>query len=599
MDYDIVSIMIPKEMLGFRPKISSWFRSADVRQIGLLAAVFFLLTLAFTWPLLKEMGRAVVGQYGDNLYFIWLIGWTEKAIFELHQSPLVSYLLNYPEGWRLASSESTPLMVLTGLPFSMLGGATFGYNASIVISFVLSGVFTGYWVARLTGSTWSGIVSGVIFAFAPFRMSHFLVGHLNILGTHWLVLYFLAMFEVLASTGRARLWMAIAVISLGLIALTSNYYLYMTLILSVPYVVAGAALLRPPETPYGKSLFRASAVLLLAAPIVLIAVAPYLIAAVEGYLPVRPLGLSGMYSASPTDYLLPFTGHPLWGDSVGYRFDRSLWPEATLYLGVVSSLLALVAIVKRKIIPLGSNKTAFFVVIVIAAFILSMGSQLRWLSQPVNVELPQALSFLRSDDGSSLAMPALLLYRYLPFYASMRVAMRYAVYVILFVSLLAGSAVAWLLSKSRPGLRVPIAIAVMGLVILDFLPPAWSFTEVKGRAVDDWLATQPNTGAVAQFPLHIARDQKQLYYTLVHGKPIIVPHADFDTLQFVRVESSLKEFPAAESIETLRELGVRYILVDGNWYSERHLLDDIQLALADQGVNLINSVDEQYVYILE
>ena len=591
--------MIPKEMLGPRSKASSWLRSADARQIGLLAAVFFLLTVAFTWPLIKEMGRAVVGQYGDNLYFIWLIGWTEKAIFELHQSPLVSYLLNYPEGWRLASSESTLLMVLTGLPFSLLGGATLGYNASIVISFVLSGVFTGYWVARLTGSTWSGIVSGTIFAFAPFRMSHFLVGHLNILGTHWLVLYFMAMFEVLAGRGRTRLWMAVAITSLGLIALTSNYYLYMTLILSVLYVVAGAALLRPPETPYGKSLFRSSAVLLLAAPIVLIAVAPYLLAAVEGYLPVRPLGLSGMYSASATDYLLPFNGHPLWGDSVGYRFDRSLWPEATLYAGVVSSLLALVAIVKRKTTLLGSKKTAFFVVIAIAAFILSMGSELRWLSQPVNVELPEALSFLRSDDGSSLAMPGYLLYRYLPFYSSMRVAMRYAVYVVLFVSLLAGSGAAWILSKSRPSIRVPIAIALVGFVILDFLPPVWSFTAVKGRAVDDWLATQPNNGAVAQFPLEFARDQEQLYYTLVHRKPIIAPQVDFDTPQFKRIESSLNEFPTVESIETLQELQVRYIVVDESWYSERHMLDDVHLALSDQGINLVTTVEGQYVYLLD
>ncbi|MFQ5943687.1 MAG: hypothetical protein ACE5JF_09055, partial [Anaerolineales bacterium] len=248
---------------------------------------------------------------------------------------------------------------------------------------------------------------------------------------------------------------------------------------------------------------------------------------------------------------------------------------------------------------LGSKKTAFFVVIAIAAFILSLGSELRWLSQPVNVKLPEALSILRSDDGSSLTMPGLLLYRYLPFYASMRVAMRYAVYVVLFASLLAGSGVAWILSRSRPGLRVPIAIALVGLVILDFLPPAWSFTEVEGRAVDDWLATQPNTGAVAQFPPEFARDQAQLYYTLVHSKPVIAPHVDFDTPQFRRIESSLKEFPAAESIETLRELQVQYIVVDESWYSERHMLDDVHLALSDQGINLVTKVEGQYVYLLD
>jgi hypothetical protein len=34
------------------------------------------------------MGHSVVGSIGDNIYFVWLIKWFQKALFELHQSPL-------------------------------------------------------------------------------------------------------------------------------------------------------------------------------------------------------------------------------------------------------------------------------------------------------------------------------------------------------------------------------------------------------------------------------------------------------------------------------------------------------------------------------
>jgi len=38
-----------------------------------------------TWPLVLHMGSALAGRIGDNIYFVWMIGWVRKALFELDQ----------------------------------------------------------------------------------------------------------------------------------------------------------------------------------------------------------------------------------------------------------------------------------------------------------------------------------------------------------------------------------------------------------------------------------------------------------------------------------------------------------------------------------
>ena len=53
---------------------------------GLAPAVYFVtLTVMLTWPLARSLGSSIAGQFGDNLYFIWLIGWIPRALFVLHQ----------------------------------------------------------------------------------------------------------------------------------------------------------------------------------------------------------------------------------------------------------------------------------------------------------------------------------------------------------------------------------------------------------------------------------------------------------------------------------------------------------------------------------
>ena len=87
---------------------------------------------------------------------------------------------------------------------------------------------------------------------------------------------------------------------------------------------------------------------LVALPLVAVAIAPYVSLAGQGELPDRELGIVRPYSAGLTDFLLPSTDHFLWGAWVGQHFNRDMWVEGTLYVGLISTILAVFAWIKRR-----------------------------------------------------------------------------------------------------------------------------------------------------------------------------------------------------------------------------------------------------------
>ncbi|MDO9349300.1 MAG: hypothetical protein Q7T47_08435, partial [Anaerolineales bacterium] len=105
-----------------------------------MAFVYFAcLTGVMTYPLVFRMGEIIGNAGGDGTYFVWLVRWYQKALFELKISPFFNPYLNYPQGWYLASTDITPAMVALALPGSLLFGPTWGYNFAMLLSFVLSG----------------------------------------------------------------------------------------------------------------------------------------------------------------------------------------------------------------------------------------------------------------------------------------------------------------------------------------------------------------------------------------------------------------------------------------------------------------------------
>ncbi len=566
---------------------------------ALIILFFVALTILFTYPLVTDMGQSMVGEIGDNIYFVWMIGWMKRALFDLHVNPFDVWFLNYPEGWNMAYTEITPAQLALALPFSFIN-ATFAYNAALMLTFVLSGYIMYLWVRHLTGSDLPGLIAGTIFAFIPYHMAHFLIGHLNLSGTQWLPLFFWGLIDLLRwePAEKKMPWRAVllAGIGLGLIALTSQYYLYMGLFIAAFVGVVSLFLNRGAwkNWRFWRNLAVAGAVSL---PLVLAAVLPYVQLSRSGGLPDRDIALARMYSASPTDFLLPSTDHFALGQWVGDHFNRENWVEGTLYFGAVTLILAAVAIFTAR--RSGRARLVFLLLAGSAlAVLLAMGTELHWNGQVVEVPTPAFLKQWVSSDPTMIPLPGRYLFYHFPYYAKMRALMRFGVFALLLVAAVAGLGAEQLLKRKKHGVRLAFGALLITLVLLDFYPgPYRHLAKVETRPVDAWLAEQPGQGAVVQFPFEKGEDQDQTYNTLIHGKPFVGGFFNaFPPAQYLRIKPVLISFPSEEGVALLRELGVQWVLVDGASYEDMPAYRDTAEGF---GLTYVDTFEDQWVFELD
>ncbi|MBQ6505451.1 MAG: hypothetical protein IJI57_16220 [Flexilinea sp.] len=558
---------------------------------------FFVLAIVFTRPLIAHMGNEVAGEIGDNIYFIWMIGWVKKALFKLGVNPMNVWFLNYPEGWNMAHTEITPAQLALGEVFTFFGSETFAYNAAMLASFVLSGVITFYWVRHLTGSAAAGLLSGTIYACLPYRQAHYLAGHLNLSGTQWLPLFFWGWFDLLRnkkseirnkkwdSTNQGVQWKAalMAAIGLGLTALTSQYYFFM-LVIVAGFQMVWMVLVHQRDKLKDVSFWKSFGLFILfSIPLLLIAELPFLQLAGAGGMPDRDWGGVRMYSAGLSDYLLPGTTHFLFGKWVGAHFNRDIWIEATLYVGIAALALFTYAMIRGgKTIR---RERQMLLTGIVIAVILSMGTDLHWNAEAVELTLPGFLTQKLGRQTMPILLPGFFLFKYFPFYAKLRAMMRFGIFALLFVAAGAGFALTGI-GKFSERKQVLLIAAALLAVILDFLPRSQtSFAAVGPREVDLWLAQQPQTGSVMRCPFYLNDDQAGTYYTLYNEKPFIGGFFNaFPTDQYRRIYDVMNGFPSEESLKLAKELDVSFFLVE----------EDELLRAIKEGTVPWGSTDELY-----
>ncbi|MRS05150.1 hypothetical protein EG832_18345, partial [bacterium] len=306
-------------------------------------------SVLMTWPLSLHLRTSVIGGMGDNIYFVWLIRWYQKVFLEGQGHPFFNPFMNYPQGWNLSTTETALASALPGVPSSWLLGPIAGYNIAMLITFVLAGFFMYLWVRDLTKSKFAAFIAGSIYAFSPYHIAHFITGHLNLCGIQWFPLFFWGLSRLLQNTIKLD-WKFILLsgLSLGLIAFTSMYYLYMTAIFTLFFVIAFLCFSRfkPLRSKYFWINF--ALVILISLPFLYYSLRPFINLSTAGILSSRSMEYASMYSASPTDFFLPATDHFLFGRLFSRGFDRSLWGEASLYIGYSALILAVIAVIKRK-----------------------------------------------------------------------------------------------------------------------------------------------------------------------------------------------------------------------------------------------------------
>jgi len=560
-------------------------------RIALVIVYFILLSLLITQPLGFNLSTQTVGRYGDNMGFIWMIGWFKQALFDLHQLPYKTHLLNFPYGFNLYTTEIAPLQILIALPFSLFKGPVFGYNISILSTFVLAGLCMCYWVYSKTNSRKTALIIGTAYAICPFHLAHVLSGHLNISAIQWFPLYFMGFFNILENKAFSRKNVLLAGIGLGLISLSSIYFTYMTLVLSafllIYFVLINRKTIWKERTLWKQLLWS----VLISVPFLIVSAGPYVYIQIASGMQNRGLAEVSFYSASPTDFLLPFTLHPLWGKWVGTHFPRNIWTEATLYLGLPIIGFFLYWVFEKK------KQTGFFRLIVsgaILAFILALGTNFTWLEKAVTISTPARLTHLINQDSFPIYLPGYVLFRFIPFYGRMRVWMRYGIFVMTFVCIGAGFGINKVLQKNPPKKQFVIFVFTLGVILLDFWTKPLPLVPVQPRKVDEWLAGQPYGGLV-QMPFDQSYNKLNMYYTLTNQKALIGYIKEVPSYRYFRLQADLNNFPDKASIDAIKAEKITYVLVDESKYSVN---ENFVSTCRSNGLDLIRSIDGQAVFVI-
>ena len=121
-----------------------------------------------TWPLITKIWNCIPKDTGDPLANSWIMAWDIHKI----KTGLTDFWdanIFYPNKSTLAYSEHLIPNALIILPVYLVSNnIVFSYNFIFLLTFIMSG-YGAYLLTRyLTGSSLAGIISGMIFAFAPF-----------------------------------------------------------------------------------------------------------------------------------------------------------------------------------------------------------------------------------------------------------------------------------------------------------------------------------------------------------------------------------------------------------------------------------------------
>ena len=515
----------------------------------LIAFAFFSsVALTLMIPVLPHWATQIYGGAdADSTIYAYMVGWMQRAL-QSGRSPFFDPQLNFPDGLMLTATDVPYLHFLAALPITARFGPLSALNTIILLCHFLSGYVPYLWIRSLTKNRAAGVVAGLAFVLAPYRSVHIM--HLNLIATHVLVLFFWALDNALAKGAASTCSDKNAPISgrdLGLLTLatfyaggTSQYYLAICLICGALYLIL----------MNWRAWTKIVPALLLGA---LLSALPYLVLLGTGTFESGHVE-SRFYSASPLDFVIPSTQHPLWGDWVARTLHIGN-SEQTIYIGLAAFTLALLALRHNNDAnSLEKQRLRAWIGVSVMAAIFALGTDLHLTRAPLNETHP-------------LWLPAYYL-GLLPFAGIMRVWARFGIVSILFVTLLAGVGVArWMerIPHANQMQRRGVALLCAALVTLDLATRLLAPQALSLRPIDRWLMSQPGNFAAAflPFPQHIEPNFKNAYGSLWHRKylPMAV-HPMHQPPAFRRFRRLAMTFPDARSIGGLQAMGFRYLLLN-------------------------------------
>ena len=402
------------------------------------------------------------------------------------------------------------------------------HNTALLLSFVLAGTGMAVLVHSLGAGIPAGVVAGIAWTFAPAR--GFEIFQLQLLTVQWIPFLVLAIHRTLV---RPTWLSTLAVAALLALQLLSGIYVGAFLVLALAAFVPLVALTAP-------SPIRGLAAVALAGAAALAANAPFL----ATYLDVRSaLGEYGGLLENVA-YALSLQHHVLPGWAIGAgRFPGPL--------GVVLAVLAVLGATA----PRGGR--ARFVYAATAAWTIacSLGPYVRWGASPATSVGPGFLG-----PGPYGTLGALV-----PGLEALRVPARMSLVSGFFIAVLAGLGAEVILVRiARVTVRAAVAALLAGCVFVEarFATPALEYVP-PAPPVYAWLRDHGAGEPLVELPMNVLRDPLYLYYSAVHGRPLVNGYGAYLPTPYLYMQHLLDHFPDPETLAALRAIGVRHVVAHG------------------------------------
>lgn len=473
-----------------------WY-SLCVRRHLVALALYTLLALLLTWPLVLHVGTHVVGDGSDDPALTWNLWWFRHAVLDLQTSPLTTDFMFYPIGINLVFYTLTLLNDALSLPLQAVFGLVPAANVLLLSSFALSGygVYllvrellaseSGDWRLEIGDWEFAAFAVGLVYAFSSNKMLYASLGQFNIASSQWIPFYVLYLFK-LRSTRHTMRNATLAAIFLLLQAYAEFTFASFLIVLTFFFALFH---LRPLKafTPLARSLTLIAFVFLLGFAPILVPMLQEM--RVEGDILVQGSGFAEAFSADLLGFFVPSKLHPLLG-----WLDR--WFNFSyinfVFIGWLTLALALVgAWAYRR-----QFAAKFWSISTLAFVLISLGPSLR-------------------VNGNEIAIPLpFTLFQLLPFFKGNRYPSRYSVMITLGVAVLVGLGILYLQRKlgemrgaQRRALSRPFISShflLFPLISLLLLGEHWSVLSLSDFRVPSFYQTirdEPGDFTVLELPL--------------------------------------------------------------------------------------------------
>ncbi|HSW88315.1 MAG TPA: hypothetical protein VLG12_04080 [Candidatus Saccharimonadales bacterium] len=530
---------------------------------GLLSFfIFFALAIYITYPLIFHMGEWRTAQ-GDELVIAWIQNWAIHGLTSENIFSLFDANLYYPFHNSFAYSD----IFITSSFFSLIP-LLLVKQPIIVINFTLISalIFLGFSIYvlcfYLTKSFGASLLGGLLVVCSPAMLDK--IGKLQILAIAW-VPFSMLFFLIWIKKQKTR-YLAVSLVCFVLQTYNSfvpGYFIVFSYVIILAYFfILNKKQIMALITWKNVFLFLVSFVLLI--PIAI----PYFQVSSEFHY-VRDIRETIHFALQPEDLLYPGNTTRLHDMVLRIPFitqKSSIGEVKPGYLGCIFTVLAVFALwFRAKYFKKNNVYLNLFCIIALIGLVLSFGPALHINRHTIH------WPFL-------IPLPYGILYYLVPGFRGIRDSERWEMLFILCIAIAISLVMQQVLKRVSLSKRIIIYLLLFLGIIGEFnfpmhlekVPQVNQFPKVYA-----WLATTPKDTKIIIMPIYnwnkfqyTGQEMWREYYSTIEFRKMVNGYSGFSPPPWqTLVEDQYKNFPENNTIATLKNLGINYIIVDKDAYN--------------------------------